>query len=41
MLKSQIINRFLNPENDCIPGRKRLLGQTTKQTFSNSELLKP
>ena len=27
--------------NDCIPGRNRLLGETTKQPFSNIELQKP
>ena len=29
---------ILNPENYCIPRRKRLLGQTTKQPLSNFEL---
>ena len=28
---------ILNPENYCIPRRKRLLGQTTKQPLSNFE----
>ena len=28
---------IMNPENHCIPGRHRLLGQTTKQTLSNFE----
>ena len=28
----------MNPENYCIPGRNRLLGQTSKQPFRNFEL---
>ena len=36
-----IIMWILNPENYCIPSRNRLLGQTTKQPFSNFEIQKP
>ena len=31
----------LNPENYCIPGRHRLLGQNTKQPLSIFECQKP
>ena len=31
----------MNPENYCVPGWHRLLGQTTKQPLSNLEAQKP
>ena len=36
-----IIIWILNPENYYIPSRNSLLGQTTKQPFSNFEIQKP